>query len=98
MVKLTIGLWVFVCLWTSASVAQPDNLDDVYTTRAVATGKDDMTSPSKRAVSKPVVTENFAERREAQCRAPLFLNSLRKFVALDSSARRQTRRGQMPAS
>ena len=47
MVKLTIGLWVFVCLWTSASVAQPDNLDDVYTTRAVVTGKDDMTSPIK---------------------------------------------------
>lgn len=47
MVKLTIGLWVFVCLWTSASVAQPDNLDDVYTTRAAATGKADMTSPVK---------------------------------------------------
>ena len=47
MVKLTIGLWAFVCLWTSASVAQPDNLDDVYTTRAVATGKADMTSPVK---------------------------------------------------
>ena len=47
MVKLTIGLWVFVCLWTSASVAQPDNLDDVYTTRAVAPGKADMTSPVK---------------------------------------------------
>jgi hypothetical protein len=47
MVKLTIGLWVFVCLWTSASVAQPDNLDDVYTTRAVVTGKDGMTSPVK---------------------------------------------------
>lgn len=47
MVKLTIGLWVFVCLWTSASMAQPDNLDDVYTTRAVVTGKDDMTSPIK---------------------------------------------------
>jgi hypothetical protein len=44
MVKLTTGLWVFVCLWTSASVAQPDNLDDVYTTRAVAPGKADMTS------------------------------------------------------
>jgi hypothetical protein len=46
-VKLTIGLWVFVCLWTSASVAQPGNLDDVYSTRAVATGKADMTSPVK---------------------------------------------------
>ena len=97
MVKLTIGLWVFVCLWTSASVAQPDNLDDVYTTRGrYRERRHDI--PSKRAVSKPVVAENFTERREAQCRAPLFLNSLRKFVALDSSVRRQTRRGQMPAS
>jgi hypothetical protein len=98
MVKLTIGLWVFVCLWTSASVAQPDNLDDVYAARAVVTGKDDMTSPNKRTLPKTVVAEDFAERREAQSRAPLFLNSLRKFVALDTSARRQTRRGQMPAS
>jgi hypothetical protein len=45
MVKLTIGLWVFVCLWTSASVAQPDNLDDDYTTRTVVTGKDDRNRP-----------------------------------------------------
>jgi uncharacterized protein len=45
MVKLTIGLWVFVCLWASASVAQPDSLEDVYTTRAVVTGKDERNRP-----------------------------------------------------
>src|SRR5262249_19080822 len=45
MVKLTIGLWVFVCLWTSASVAQPGNFDDVYTTSAVVTGKDERNRP-----------------------------------------------------
>jgi hypothetical protein len=33
MLKLTIGLWVFVRPWTSASVAQPDNLDDKSTRR-----------------------------------------------------------------
>jgi hypothetical protein len=45
MVKLTIGLWVFVCLWTSALAAQPDSLDDIYTTRAVVTGKDERNRP-----------------------------------------------------
>jgi len=53
-------------------VAQPDNLDDVYAARAVVTGKDDMTSPNKRTLPKTVVAEDFAERREAQSRAPLF--------------------------
>jgi hypothetical protein len=45
MVKLTIALWVFVALWTDASMAQPDTLDDVYTTRAVVTGKDERNRP-----------------------------------------------------
>jgi hypothetical protein len=38
MVKLAITLWAFVILWTDASIAQPDSLDDLYTTRAVVTG------------------------------------------------------------
>jgi len=41
MIKLTIALWVFVVLWTEASIAQPDSLVDVYTTRAVVTGQDE---------------------------------------------------------
>src|SRR5215475_10400762 len=45
MVKLTIGFCVSICLWTSASVAQPDSLDDIYTTRAVVTGKDERNRP-----------------------------------------------------
>jgi len=40
-VKLTIALSVFVVCWTDCSVAQPDSLDDLYTTRAVVTGKDE---------------------------------------------------------
>src|SRR5215468_5670980 len=44
-VKLTIALWVFVVLWTDASIAQPDSIDDVYTTRAVVTGKDERNRP-----------------------------------------------------
>src|SRR5262249_3404679 len=39
MFKLTLALWAFVILWSDA--AQPDSLDDVYTTRAVVTGKDE---------------------------------------------------------
>jgi len=39
MVKLTIALWVLAALWTDVSIAQPDSLDDIYTTRAVVTGK-----------------------------------------------------------
>jgi len=35
-VKLMIALWVLVVLWSDASIAQPDSLDDVYTTRAVS--------------------------------------------------------------
>jgi len=44
-VKLTIALWVFVFLWTDALIAQPDSIDDVYTTRAVVTGKDERNRP-----------------------------------------------------
>src|SRR6476659_7889002 len=45
MVKLTIALWVFAALWTDISIAQPDSLDDVYTTRAVVTGNDERNRP-----------------------------------------------------
>ncbi len=45
MLKLTIALWVFVALWTNASRAQPDGLDDLYTTRAVVTGNDERNRP-----------------------------------------------------
>jgi hypothetical protein len=45
MVKLTIALWIFVALWTDASMAQPDSPDDVYTTSAVVTGKDERNRP-----------------------------------------------------
>ena len=45
MVKLTIALLVFVALWIDASIAQHDSLDDVYTTRAVVTGKDERNRP-----------------------------------------------------
>ena len=44
-VKLTIALSVFVVLWTDFSIAQPDSVDDVYTTRAVVTGKDERNRP-----------------------------------------------------
>jgi uncharacterized protein len=44
-VKLTIALWVLVVLWSDASIAQPDSLGDVYTTRAIVTGKDERNRP-----------------------------------------------------
>ena len=43
--KLTIALSVFIVLWTDFSIAQPDSVDDVYTTRAVVTGKDERNRP-----------------------------------------------------
>src|SRR6476620_2888590 len=43
--KLAIALLAFVGLYTVASIAQPDSLDDVYTTRAVVTGKDERNRP-----------------------------------------------------
>lgn len=44
-VNLTIALCVFVILWADTSTAQPDSLDDIYTTRAVVTGKDERNRP-----------------------------------------------------
>ena len=45
-VKLTIALSVFVVvLWTDFSIAQPDSVDDLYTARAVVTGKDERNRP-----------------------------------------------------
>jgi uncharacterized protein len=45
MVGLTIALCVFIVFWTNASIAQPGSLDDIYTTRAVVTGKDERNRP-----------------------------------------------------
>ena len=44
-VKLTIALSVFVVPWTDFSIGQPDRIEDVYTTRAVVTGKDERNRP-----------------------------------------------------
>ena len=44
-VKLTIALSVFIVLWTDFSIAQSGSVDDVYTTRAVVTGKDERNRP-----------------------------------------------------
>jgi hypothetical protein len=44
-VRLTIALCGFIVLWTDASGAQPSSLDDIYTTRAVVTGKDERNRP-----------------------------------------------------
>jgi uncharacterized protein len=41
LLKLACTLSVFVVLWTGVSIAQPDSLDNLYTTRAVVTGKDE---------------------------------------------------------
>jgi hypothetical protein len=43
--KLKIALWVLFVLWAGASTARPDSLDDIYTTRAVVTGKDERNRP-----------------------------------------------------
>jgi len=45
MVKLAVGILVVACSWASASVAQRDSLEDIYTTRAVVTGKDERNRP-----------------------------------------------------
>jgi len=45
MVKLTTALWIFAALCTDVSIAQPDSIDDVYTTRVVVTGKDERNRP-----------------------------------------------------
>jgi uncharacterized protein len=44
-VKLMIAVCVFIVLWTGSSVAQPGSLDDIHTTRAVVTGKDERNRP-----------------------------------------------------
>jgi hypothetical protein len=44
-IKLTIALWALLVLWAGASTAQPVSLDDIYTTRAVVTGKDERNRP-----------------------------------------------------
>src|SRR5262249_49420197 len=49
MTKLTIILWAilgaFVLLSTDATIAQPNSLDDIYTTRTVVTGTDERSRP-----------------------------------------------------
>jgi hypothetical protein len=45
MLNLVIALWVFAALWTDGAMAQPVSPDDVYTTRAVVTGKDERNRP-----------------------------------------------------
>jgi len=44
-VGLTVALCVFIVLWSDASVGQLGGLDDIYTTRAVVTGKDERNRP-----------------------------------------------------
>jgi hypothetical protein len=44
-VGLTVALCVLIVLWSDASVGQLGGLDDIYTTRAVVTGKDERNRP-----------------------------------------------------
>jgi uncharacterized protein len=44
-IKLATALCAFLVLWTDDSIAQPDSLNDIYTTRAVVTGKDERNRP-----------------------------------------------------
>lgn len=44
-VALTVVLFVFIVLWSDASVGQLAGLGDIYTTRAVVTGKDERNRP-----------------------------------------------------
>jgi hypothetical protein len=44
-VKLSIILSVLTVVWIDASIAQSESLDDIYTTRAVVTGKDERNRP-----------------------------------------------------
>jgi uncharacterized protein len=44
-VALTIALCVFIVLWPDAAIGQPGGLDDIYTTRAIVTGKDERNRP-----------------------------------------------------
>jgi uncharacterized protein len=40
-VRLTIALCVFIVLWSDAPIGQPGSLEDIYTTRAIVSGKDE---------------------------------------------------------
>jgi uncharacterized protein len=44
-VRLSIILSILVVVWIDASIAQSESLDDIYTTRAVVTGKDERNRP-----------------------------------------------------
>jgi uncharacterized protein len=44
-IRLTIALCVFIVLWSDASIGQSGSLDNIYTTRAVVTGKDERNRP-----------------------------------------------------
>jgi len=44
-IKLTIALCVFIVLWRDASIGQSGSFDNIYTTRAVVTGKDERNRP-----------------------------------------------------
>jgi uncharacterized protein len=44
-VRLSIILSVLAVVWIDASIAQSESLDDIYTTRAVVTGKDERNRP-----------------------------------------------------
>ena len=44
-VGLTIALSIFIIFWPDASIGQPAGLEDIYTTRAVVTGKDERNRP-----------------------------------------------------
>jgi len=44
-IGLTIALCVFIVLWSDASIGQPGGFEEIYTTRAVVTGKDERNRP-----------------------------------------------------
>jgi len=45
MFRLAVALCIFVALSSDASIAQFDSLEDIYTTRAIVTGKDERNRP-----------------------------------------------------
>jgi hypothetical protein len=44
-IRLTIAVCIFIVLWSDASIGQSASLDNIYTTRAVVTGKDERNRP-----------------------------------------------------
>jgi uncharacterized protein len=44
-IRLTIAFCVFIVLWSDASIGQSGSRDNIYTTRAVVTGKDERNRP-----------------------------------------------------